>query len=161
MDRARGNPRIWALALAVGLVLADSSIVVLALPDIYRDLDTSVFGATWVLVSFNLVMALAAVPAAMLARRVGPGRAAAVGLAIFAGAGLACGISDQLSTLIIARSVQAIGGGPAGTAAPVPLPPPGGAERPSSGRPPGRPAPPSARRSEASSPSSSPGSRSS
>src|ERR1700712_2885767 len=122
MDRARGNPRIWALALAVGLVLADSSIVVLALPDIYRDLDTSVFGATWVLVSFNLVMALAAVPAAMLARRVGPGRAAALGLAIFAGAGLACGLSDNLTTLIIARSVQAIGGALAVTA-PLELPP--------------------------------------
>jgi predicted MFS family arabinose efflux permease len=117
MDRARGNPRVWALALAVGVVLADSSIVVLALPDIYRDLDVSVFGVTWVLVSFNLVMALAAVPAAHIARRVGPGRATAVGLAIFAGAGLACGLSDQLSTLIIARSVQAIGGAVAVTAA--------------------------------------------
>ncbi len=85
------RPRVAALALAVGLVLADSSIVVLALPEIYRELDTSVAGVTWVLVSFNLVMALAAVPAALLARRVGPGRAAAVGLAVFAGAGLACG----------------------------------------------------------------------
>jgi predicted MFS family arabinose efflux permease len=117
MDRARGNPRVWALALAVGVVLADSSIVVLALPDIYRDLNVSVFGVTWVLISFNLVMALAAVPAAHIARRVGPGRATAVGLAIFAGAGLACGLSDQLSTLLIARSVQALGGAVAVTAA--------------------------------------------
>jgi MFS family permease len=115
--------------VAVGVVLADSSIVVLALPDIYRELDTSVFGVTWVLVSFNLVMALAAVPAALAARRVGPGRAAAVGLAIFAGAGLACGISDQLSTLIIARSVQAIGGALAVTAALELLPATVGSER--------------------------------
>jgi MFS family permease len=129
MDRARGNPQVWALALAVGIVLADSSIVVLALPDIYRDLDTSVFGVTWVLVSFNLVMALAAVPAAMVARRVGPGRAAAVGLAIFAGAGLACGVSDQLSTLLIARSVQALGGALAVTAALELLPATVGSER--------------------------------
>jgi MFS family permease len=129
VDRGRGNPRVWALALAVGIVLADSSIVVLALPDIYRDLNTSVFGVTWVLVSFNLVMALAAVPAAMVARRVGPGRAAAVGLAIFAGAGLACGISDQLSTLIIARSVQALGGALAVTAALELLPATVGSER--------------------------------
>ena len=129
MDRGRGNPRVWALALAVGIVLADSSIVVLALPDIYRDLDTSVFGVTWVLVSFNLVMALAAVPAAMIARRVGPGRAAAVGLAIFAGAGLACGLSDNLTTLIIARSVQAIGGALAVTAALELLPATVGSER--------------------------------
>jgi MFS family permease len=129
MDRARSNPRVWALALAVGVVLADSSIVVLALPDIYRDLDTSVFGVTWVLVSFNLVMALAAVPAAMVARRVGPGRAAAVGLAIFAGAGLACGISDQLTTLIVARCVQALGGALAVTAALELLPVTVGSER--------------------------------
>jgi predicted MFS family arabinose efflux permease len=129
MDRGRGNPRVWALAVAVGVVLADSSIVVLALPDIYRELNTSVFGVTWVLVSFNLVMALAAVPAALVARRVGPGRAAAVGLAIFAGAGLACGISDQLSTLIIARSVQAVGGALAVTAALELLPATVGSER--------------------------------
>ena len=123
------RPRVAALALAVGLVLADSSIVVLALPEIYRDLDTSVAGVTWVLISFNLVMALAAVPAALLARRVGPGRAAAVGLAVFAGAGLACGISDELSTLILARCVQALGGAAAVTAALELLPATVGSER--------------------------------
>jgi MFS family permease len=123
------KPRVAALALAVGLVLADSSIVVLALPDIYRELDTSVSGVTWVLVSFNLVIALAAVPAALLARRVGPGRAAAVGLAIFAGAGLACGLADELSTLIVARCVQALGGAAAVTAALELLPATVGSER--------------------------------
>ena len=62
------RPRVAALALAVGVVLADSSIVVLALPEIYRELDTSVAGVTWVLISFNLVMALAAVPILTVAR---------------------------------------------------------------------------------------------
>jgi len=123
------RPRVTALALAVGLVLADSSVVVLALPEIYRELDTSVAGVTWVLVSFNLVMALAAVPAALLARRAGPGRAAAVGLAVFAGAGLACGLADDLSTLILARCVQALGGAAAVTAALELLPATVGSER--------------------------------
>jgi MFS family permease len=113
----------------VGLVLADSSVVVLALPQIYRELDTSIAGVTWVLVSFNLVMALAAVPAAHLARRAGPGRAAAVGLAIFAGAGLACGLSGHLSTLIAARCVQALGGAVAVTAVLELLPATVGSER--------------------------------
>jgi MFS family permease len=126
---AAPRPRLAALALAVGLVLADSSIVVLALPEIYRELDTSVAGVTWVLISFNLVMALAAVPAALLARRVGPGRTAAVGLAIFAGAGLACGLADELSTLIAARCVQALGGAAAVTAALELLPATVGSER--------------------------------
>jgi MFS family permease len=123
------RPRLAALAVAVGLVLADSSIVVLALPEIYRELDTSVAGVTWVLVSFNLVMALAAVPAAHLARRLGPGRAAAIGLAVFAGAGLACGLSAELSTLIAARCVQALGGAVAVTAVLELLPATVGSER--------------------------------
>src|SRR5829696_7131397 len=123
------RPRLAALALAVGLVLADSSVVVLALPDIYRELDTSVTAVTWVLVSFNLVIALAAVPAAHLARRVGPGRAAAVGLAVFAGASLACAASTELSTLIAARCVQALGGAAAVTAVLELLPATVGSER--------------------------------
>lgn len=81
------------------------------------------------LISFNLVIALAAVPAALLARRVGPGRTAAVGLAIFAGGGLACGLADELSTLIVARCVQAIGGAAAVTAALELLPAAVGSER--------------------------------
>jgi MFS family permease len=123
------RPRVAALALAVGLVLADSSIVVLALPEIYRELDTSVAGVTWVLISFNLVMALAAVPAAHLARRFGPGRTGAVGLAVFAGASLACGVSAELGTLIAARCVQALGGAAAVTAALELLPATTGSER--------------------------------
>ncbi len=98
-------------------MLADSSVVVLALPDIYRELDTSVSGVTWVLVSFNLVLALAAVPAAIVARRFGPGRVAAAGLAVFAGASAACAAASGLDGLIAARCVQALGGAAAVTAA--------------------------------------------
>jgi MFS family permease len=123
------RPRVAALALAVGLVLADSSIVVLALPEIYRQLDASVAAVSWVLVSFNLVMALAAVPAAHLARRLGPGRAAAIGLAVFAGASLACALSEHLNTLIAARCVQALGGAAAVTAVLELLPATVGSER--------------------------------
>jgi MFS family permease len=123
------RPRLAPLAFAVGLVLADSSVVVLALPRIYRELDTSIAGVTWVLVSFNLTMALAAVPAAHLARRIGPGRAAAIGLAVFAGAGIACGAASELSTLIAARCVQALGGAAAVTAVLELLPATVGSER--------------------------------
>jgi MFS family permease len=99
-----------ALGLTVGLVLADSSIVVLALPDIYRSLDVSVSGVTWVLVAFNLVMALVAVPAALFARRAGPARATLFGLGLFGLASLACGLAPSLAALLAARCVQALGG---------------------------------------------------
>jgi MFS family permease len=99
-----------ALGLAVGLVLADSSIVVLALPDIYRSLDVSVNAVVWVLIAFNLVLALFAVPAAFTARRLGPARATVGGLAVFGAASLVCGIAPNLAVLIGARCIQAVGG---------------------------------------------------
>ncbi|HNA24513.1 MAG TPA: MFS transporter, partial [Solirubrobacterales bacterium] len=94
------NLRTAALAGAVGLVLADSSIVVLALPEIFRQFDTSISGVSWVLIIFNLVLALLAVPAAHMARRFGPGRSAAVGLAVFAGGSLVCGLATGLGPLL-------------------------------------------------------------
>ena len=60
-DRSK-NATGAALSIAVGLVLADSSVVVLALPEIYRDFNVSVNAVIWVLVAFNLVLAVAAVP---------------------------------------------------------------------------------------------------
>jgi MFS family permease len=104
------NLRTAALAGAVGLVLADSSIVVLALPEIFREFDTSISGVSWVLIIFNLVLALLAVPAAHLARRFGPGRSAAIGLAVFAGGSLVCGLATGLGPLLTGRAVQAAGG---------------------------------------------------
>ena len=124
------RPRLAALALAVGLVLADSSVVVLALPDIYRELDTSVTAVTWVLVSFNLVMALAAVPAAHLARRVGPG-ACGRGRArdLRRGQPRLRRSPPSSATLIAARCVQALGGAAAVTAVLELLPATVGSER--------------------------------
>jgi MFS family permease len=99
-----------ALAVAVGLVLADSSVVVLALPEIYRDFNVSVKAVIWVLVAFNLVLAAAAVPAAHVARRLGAARVTSAGLAVFALGGLLCGLSTSLAPLIGARCLQAVGG---------------------------------------------------
>lgn len=110
-------------------MLADSSIVVLALPEIYRSLDVSVTGVVWVLVAFNLVLALCAVPASVLARRVGPGRAAVAGLALFGAASLVCGLASNLAVLLAARCIQAVGGAAAVCAALELLPASIGSER--------------------------------
>ncbi|MBK5111162.1 MAG: MFS transporter [Thermoleophilia bacterium] len=109
--------RTLALSGAVGLVLADSSIVVLALPEIYRQFDTGIGEVAWVLIIFNLVLALLAVPGARTARRFGPGRSAAIGLAVFAGGSLVCGLATGLGPLLTGRAVQAAGGAVAITAA--------------------------------------------
>ncbi len=67
----RPDLRVAAVALAVGLVLADASVVILALPAIYREYHAEVADVAWVVTAFNLAIALAAVPAARLATRGG------------------------------------------------------------------------------------------
>ena len=97
------------LALSVAIVLADSSVVTLALPAILRDFDASVAAVAWVLIAFNLALALAAVGGARLAR--GRGRTAFVVSSVaFALASLACAAAPSLDALVVARAVQGIVG---------------------------------------------------
>ena len=55
---------VAALSLVVAVVLGDSGVVTLALPEILRDFGAEVGEVAWVLIAFNLVLALVAVPAA-------------------------------------------------------------------------------------------------
>lgn len=98
------------LAVTVGLVLADSAIVTLALPEILHHLDATVGEVAWVLIAYNLVLALGAVPAAMAFSRAQPRVFSAIGIAVFAGASAWCAFADSIEVLIIARCVQAVGG---------------------------------------------------
>jgi MFS family permease len=98
------------LAVTVALVLADSAVVTLALPDILRNLDTTVGQVAWVLIAFNLVLALAAVPTALGFARWSPRLLSAVGIAVFAGASAWCALAGSIDVLIAARCVQALGG---------------------------------------------------
>lgn len=102
--------RVPLLALTVGIVLADSAVVTLALPQILRDLGGSVTGVAWVLISFNLVLALAALPAARLCLRRDPAPLTVAGMVVFAAASAACALATSMEMLIAARTVQALGG---------------------------------------------------
>lgn len=98
------------LAVTVALVLADSAVVTLALPEILTHLDASVTGVAWVLIVFNLVLGVGAVPTALLFARFEPRVFTAVGIAVFAGASAWCAFADSIEMLILARCVQALGG---------------------------------------------------
>ena len=106
---SRVRARRALLGLAVALALADGSIVTLALPDILAEYDVEIPTVAWVLTSYNLVLALAAVPAALLARR-RPATVCAVGAVVFAAASAACAVAPEFDVLLAARCVQAIGG---------------------------------------------------
>lgn len=104
------SARVAFVAVAVAVVLADSSIVTLALPDVVRDFDASVAEVAWVLISFNLVLALSALPAAVLVRRWGQASGWRTGLVLFSAASLGCALAPGLAVLVAARCGQALGG---------------------------------------------------
>ena len=97
------------LGLSVGLVLADSSVVTIALPEILARYDVEVATLAWALTSYNLALALAALPAAFLARR-RPTSVFAVGVVLFAMASLVCGFASSFELLVAARAAQGAAG---------------------------------------------------
>ena len=108
---AKRTGAVVALSLIVGVVLGDSGVVTLALPEILRDFGTTVGGVAWVLIAFNLVLAVGAVPAARLCVRGNPAVATVGGLIVFAAATTLCAVAPSLGVLIAARVIQAAGGG--------------------------------------------------
>jgi MFS family permease len=105
-------PRIRSvvLALAAGVALADGSIVTLGLPEILSDLNTTVEGVAAVIGVYVFVLALALLPLERAASRLSVRGIGAAGLALMAVASVACALAGDLTTLLIARGAQALGG---------------------------------------------------
>jgi MFS family permease len=98
------------VATAAALVLADASIVALALPPILAQMHTTVTGVAAVVGVYALVLAAAILPAERVVARYGPSRAGAAGLALFAAASIACAAASALTPLLVFRALQAAGG---------------------------------------------------
>jgi MFS family permease len=98
-----------AVAVAVAVAFADSSIVVLALPELYATFDTSIEGVAWVITSYNVVVAVAALALVLVVHRAPARVLLATGSIVFLGASIACSIADSITVLIAARSVQGLG----------------------------------------------------
>jgi MFS family permease len=108
--------RTTLLAVSVGLVLADSSVVTIALPEILARFDVEIATLAWALTSFNLALALSALPAAFLARR-RPAPVFGAGIVVFAAASLTCALAPSFDVLVGARAVQGAAGAAAVCAA--------------------------------------------
>src|SRR2546423_15260257 len=53
----RTRMQTWLVAAIVAIAFADSSIVVLALPQLYKRFETSITGVSWVVTSYNAAVA--------------------------------------------------------------------------------------------------------
>ncbi len=100
-----------ALALLVAFAFADSSIVVLALPELYGEFETTVVGVSWVVTAYNAAFAAAALVLIVLVGRLRLHslRFAIAGLVVFVAASVACAAAPGLDALVAARTVQGVG----------------------------------------------------
>ncbi|TMD08822.1 MAG: MFS transporter [Chloroflexi bacterium] len=113
VSRGMNNTRWLSLiVLCTGflLIVVDMTIVNVALPSIQRDLGFSQAGLAWVINAYLIAFGGLLLLAGRLGDLFGRKRVFLVGLAIFTGASLLCGLSFNQPMLIAARFLQGIGG---------------------------------------------------
>jgi EmrB/QacA subfamily drug resistance transporter len=103
----------WVMALtstAYFMVVLDSVVVITALPRMQSDLHVSLASLQWTLNAYGIAFAAGIITAAALGDRFGRRKVFTIGLALFTVASVACALAPDLSELIVARSVQGLGG---------------------------------------------------
>src|SRR5438105_7008183 len=106
------NRKWWTLAaVSFGLfmIMLDNTVVNVALPSMQRSLHIGPSELEWVVVAYALTFATLMLTGGKLADLYGRRLLFIVGLAIFTGASLACGLAPNAGFLIGARTVQGIG----------------------------------------------------
>jgi EmrB/QacA subfamily drug resistance transporter len=111
--------RLTLIATILGstVVFLDSTIVNVALPTIKVDVGFSEQNLSWVLNAYTLIFGGFLLLGGRAADRLGRRRIFMAGIAIFACASLACGLSQSEGMLLVARGVQGFGGALASPAA--------------------------------------------
>lgn len=100
---------IALVCVAQFVVVLDATIVAIALPAIQRSLGVATADLQWVVTAYTLTFAGFLVLAGRLADLHGRRRVFMAGLALFAGASLACGLSRAPAPLVAARALQGLG----------------------------------------------------
>ena len=109
---ARDNASLILTALvvvAVGVAFADSSIVVLALPELYTRFRTTIERVSWVVTAYNAAVAVVALTLVVFVHRLRAATVLATGLLTFTAASIACSLADSLWFLVAARGLQGAG----------------------------------------------------
>src|SRR3954464_14418274 len=107
------NKKWWTLgAVSVGLfmIMLDNTVVNVALPSMRSSLHMTLSELEWVVAGYALTFAAFMLIGGKLADYMGRRRIFMVGLAVFTGASLACGLAPSGGFLIGARIVQGLGG---------------------------------------------------
>jgi EmrB/QacA subfamily drug resistance transporter len=106
------NRWVALVVLCVGflMIILDQTIVNVALPSIQDDLDFSQSNLAWVVNAYLIAFGGLLLLAGRLGDLIGRKRIFMIGLAVFTGASLLCGIAQSQEMLVAARFIQGAGG---------------------------------------------------
>ncbi len=99
-----------AVCTGVFMLLLDITIVNVALPDIQRDLDTSLSDLRWVIDAYALSLAALLLTAGSLADLYGRRLVFTIGIVLFGIGSFLCGIAPTVLALTLSRAAQGVGG---------------------------------------------------
>ena len=108
--QTRTGLALVVLMSGVLMTAVDTTIVVLALPEIQRSLDVTLTNVVWVIISFLLVITLLATQVGRLGDMFGRVRMYEAGFAVFVLGSLLCALAWNEVSIIAFRIVQGVGG---------------------------------------------------
>ena len=100
---------VVAVLLAIMMSVLDGTIMNIALPTLAHDFDVTPSNAIWIVNAYQLVITMTLLSFASLGDIYGYRRIFLTGISIFAGASLACALSDSFWMLTVSRIIQGFG----------------------------------------------------
>lgn len=113
-DEFASSPQRWGgllvLAVGLGMIVLDGTIVGVSLPTIISELGLDIVGAQWITTIYSVVFAALLLTAGRVGDRIGRRTIFLVGLVIFTLGSIIAALSTALLPLLVARVIQGVGG---------------------------------------------------
>ncbi|HET7612614.1 MAG TPA: MFS transporter, partial [Gemmatimonadaceae bacterium] len=109
MTRARKRWTLVATVLGSAMTFIDGTVVNVALPALQADLQATITDVQWVVASYALFLSALLLVGGSLGDQFGRKRVFLIGVGVFTGASVLCGLASSPLLLIGARAVQGIG----------------------------------------------------
>jgi EmrB/QacA subfamily drug resistance transporter len=109
LSRRRKQLTLAATILGSSMAFIDGSVVNIALPAIQQALHADAASTQWIVNAYLLLLGALVLVGGSAADRYGRRKVFLVGIALFTAASIACGLSPDVTVLIVSRAVQGLG----------------------------------------------------
>src|SRR6266576_2323691 len=109
LSQSRKRLTLAATILGSGMALVDGSVVNIALPAIQEALHANAASTQWIVNAYLLLLGATVLVGGAAADLYGRRRIFLLGLAVFTTASITCGVSPNITALVVSRAIQGVG----------------------------------------------------